>query len=188
MGDHLTCTGQFHGVDHTGMAKREDSFLTQASLERSSGIFIKYSLGGSEETTDYISPATILGGKPTGLNTIVHIVDSEIASEAAPVGKELLNDEIGEVASKSLKALPAMFLGAPIAPLEAWIPQCLGDKEQQQQQEVGEEIIRPPITETGPHANLYEYRAVSPPSEYLTRPISVIARAQEEINTIPEQC
>lgn len=27
LGDHLTCTGAFYGVDHTGMSKRKDGFL-----------------------------------------------------------------------------------------------------------------------------------------------------------------
>lgn len=81
MCDHLSFTGQFHGVDHTGMAKREDAFLTQASLERSSGVFTKYSLGGTSESTDAVSPATILGGTPrmgTGLNSVVYRAEMDV--------------------------------------------------------------------------------------------------------------
>lgn len=93
MCDHLTFTGQFHGVDHTGMTKRDDEFLTQACLERSCGVFTKFSLGGATESVAAISPATVLGAIPrigTGLNSVVYR-DSE--------NKEYVNDDISEHAS-----------------------------------------------------------------------------------------
>lgn len=107
MCDHLSTTGQFHGVDHTGMAKREDGFITQASLERSAAVFTKYSLGGSEESTDYISPSTIFGSKPrlgVGMNDIKYVVSKEDAPHSSlPEGTTVVNNGIVTHAMHSFK-------------------------------------------------------------------------------------
>ena len=163
MCDHLTVTGQIHGVDHTGMAKREDEFLTQASLERMSGVFIKYSLGGATESTNAVSPATVLGGLPkmgSGMNSVVYKdstgtehMDDAIASHAQATARE----------EQELPKAKAGGVGSVMAPrrvhvttLEAWKPPAAESSHSAASRE------EPSTSATPPRSTSFQYDPGSP--------------------------
>lgn len=115
MCDHLTSTGNVHGVDHTGMGKRGEGFLTRACLERSSRILTQSALNGMYESTKNLAPAIVMGGTSavgTGLNSVLWTTDD---------GTSLVDEQIEEHCIKST-VRPDPIIEMWVPPLDAWIP------------------------------------------------------------------